>query len=319
MTPPLGKLEHLYIGTADFDRDSAYYANVLGAERVWAFNAFGAKVAAFRLCDGPLVLLADHRPALSCMPVIAVADLDAAVAALKARGWQSEGEAFEIPNGTCYRFADPSGNAYALFQNDRPDAMERAYADQTNPNAPTRECPARPGESQGPCRACSTSCLGPCRCCWSHSFAFAPGQYSSGVKMQVEARLPRSSAASVMTHSRTPLAVWYADSSRLPFSRASSLSRLSSASRSPQSQARCRARKVQMLSPLSRIASRAAGVPTTRPNLNFACGMSTISVVLTAEPLAADAADVVVLFIRLVEMSLEVRGSEGHVWEPCWG
>jgi predicted enzyme related to lactoylglutathione lyase len=135
MTPPLGTLAYLYTGTADFERDCAHYADVLGAERVWAFHAFGAKVAAFRVCQGPLLLLADHRPAPSCMPVLAVADLDATIAALKARGWQSDGEAFEIPNGRCYRFADPSGNPYALFQNDRPGAMERAYADPDNANA----------------------------------------------------------------------------------------------------------------------------------------------------------------------------------------
>jgi hypothetical protein len=69
------------------------------------------------------------------MPVLAVADLDATTAALKARGWQSEGEAFEIPNGTCYRFAYPSGNPYARFQNDRLEATDRAYADKDNANA----------------------------------------------------------------------------------------------------------------------------------------------------------------------------------------
>src|SRR5947209_7984591 len=135
MTPPLGKLEYLYLGTADFGRDCAYYEKVLGAERVWAFHAFGAKVAAFRVCVGPLFLLADHRPAPSCMPVLAVADLAATVAALQANGWQSIGEVFEIPNGPCYRFVDPSGNPLALFQNDRPDAMERSYADPNNANA----------------------------------------------------------------------------------------------------------------------------------------------------------------------------------------
>jgi predicted enzyme related to lactoylglutathione lyase len=135
MTPPLGTLEFLYLGTADFDRDCAYYVEVLGAERVWAFHAFEARVAAFRVCSGPLFLLADHRPAPGCMPVLAVADLDATAAALKARGWQSDGEAFAIPNGPCYRFTDPSGNAYALFQNDRPEAMGRAYADPDNANA----------------------------------------------------------------------------------------------------------------------------------------------------------------------------------------
>lgn len=135
MSPPLCTLEYLYIGTTDFDRDCTYYAEVLGAERVWAFHAFGAKVAAFRVCEGPLFLLADHRPAPSCMPVLAVADLEAAAATLRDKGWKSEGEAFEIPNGLCYRFVDPSGNPYAIYQNDRPDAMERAYADQDNADA----------------------------------------------------------------------------------------------------------------------------------------------------------------------------------------
>jgi hypothetical protein len=55
MTPPLGRLEYLYLGTADFERDCAYYGETLGAERVWAFHAFGARVAAFRVCAGPLV------------------------------------------------------------------------------------------------------------------------------------------------------------------------------------------------------------------------------------------------------------------------
>ena len=35
MTPPLGTLAYLDVGTADFDRDCAYYATVLGAERVF--------------------------------------------------------------------------------------------------------------------------------------------------------------------------------------------------------------------------------------------------------------------------------------------
>ena len=69
------------------------------------------------------------------MPVLAVADLNATVQELLARGWRQEGVAFEIPNGPCHRFLDPSGNPFALFQNNRPDAMGRAYADPDNPNA----------------------------------------------------------------------------------------------------------------------------------------------------------------------------------------
>jgi predicted enzyme related to lactoylglutathione lyase len=135
MQSPLGKLEYLYIGTAAFERDVAYYRDVLGAEVVWAFNAYRAKVAALRLCDGPLFLLADHRPSPSCMPVLAVENLEATIAELKRRGWQSESDSFEIPNGLCYRFADPTGNPFAIFQNLLPDSMEQAFADPSNPNA----------------------------------------------------------------------------------------------------------------------------------------------------------------------------------------
>src|SRR4051812_4451916 len=76
MQSPLGTLAYLYIGTASFERDVAYYRDVLGAEVVWAFAGFGAKVAALRVCDSPLPLLADHRPAPSCMPVLAVENLE---------------------------------------------------------------------------------------------------------------------------------------------------------------------------------------------------------------------------------------------------
>jgi hypothetical protein len=57
MTLLPGTLEYLDMDTADLDRDCAYYAEVLGAERVWAFNAFGGRVATFRVCQGPLHLL----------------------------------------------------------------------------------------------------------------------------------------------------------------------------------------------------------------------------------------------------------------------
>lgn len=132
---PFGTLEYLYVGSKDFERDLAYYQDVIGAERVWHFARFGARVAAFRVGKGPLVLIADHRPAPSCLPVFAVENLKATVRRLKARGWQPDNGLFEIPNGPCYRFTDPSGNVFAIFQNDRPDQMERAYRDPNNPYA----------------------------------------------------------------------------------------------------------------------------------------------------------------------------------------
>jgi predicted enzyme related to lactoylglutathione lyase len=127
--PPLGELKYLYVGTSRFEEDFAFYGEVLGAEKVWQFHEFDAKVAAFRLAAGPLVLIADHRPAPSCLPVFAVPDLDATVSELKARGWQPEAGPFGIPDGPCYLFRDKSGNQLAVFGNVRPDALTRAYTE----------------------------------------------------------------------------------------------------------------------------------------------------------------------------------------------
>jgi len=135
MKPPSWALRCLYIGTADFDRDLAYYRDVLAARLVWHFEHFGAKVAAASMGDGPLLLLADYRPAPSCMPVFEVENLAAAVRTLRARGWHALGSRFEIPNGPCLRFDGPSGNPYAPFEDQRPEAMPRAYADPENAHA----------------------------------------------------------------------------------------------------------------------------------------------------------------------------------------
>ncbi|HLL53373.1 MAG TPA: VOC family protein [Myxococcaceae bacterium] len=126
MSPPLGRLLYLYVGTSDFERDFTYYRDVLGAEGVWRFEKFGAKVAAFRVGEGPLLLIADHRPGPSCLPIWAVEDLEGTAAQLRARGWKPVGGAFEIPDGPCYRFDDPSGNPYAFLQPVRPDALLKA-------------------------------------------------------------------------------------------------------------------------------------------------------------------------------------------------
>ncbi len=127
MAPPFGKIEYLYVGTSDFERDLAYYTNVLGAKVIWNRLAFGAKVASLRLCKGPQYLLADHRPAPSCLPLFEVPDLKATSKLLRSRGWKSEGRSFEIPPGPCILFKDLSGNELALFENVRPNVMGEGF------------------------------------------------------------------------------------------------------------------------------------------------------------------------------------------------
>ena len=113
-------LRFLYVGSSDVGGDLDYHLKVLGAAKIWDRSAFGTRVAAVKLCDGPLVLLAGHRRAPSCMPIFEIENIQMTVKALEQRGWRSEGGQFEIPNSPCYLFKDPSGNELAIFEDARP-------------------------------------------------------------------------------------------------------------------------------------------------------------------------------------------------------
>ena len=135
MKGPLGKLRFLYLGSRNFAADLKYYRDSVGAELLWNFKAFGARVAALRVGEGPLILIADHRPAPSYLPIYEVKSLEDTVGELKKRKCSPESGPFEIPNGPCYIFKDPSGNQFALFQDLRPNTMEVAYTDPDNRRA----------------------------------------------------------------------------------------------------------------------------------------------------------------------------------------
>lgn len=126
------KIAFLYVGSSEFEADLHFYRDTLGAQLVWGFDRFGAKVAAFNLGDGPLLLIADHLDSPSTMPILEVDDLEQAISTLRQRDWQYERGPIEMPNGPCYIFRDPSENRYGIFQDVRPLAMEKAYRDPDN-------------------------------------------------------------------------------------------------------------------------------------------------------------------------------------------
>lgn len=126
---PFALLKYLYVGSDRFQDDLGYYHKTLGGRIVWHFRAFGTEVCAFDLGGGPLLLLAEHRPAGSVLPVWMVDDVEATAAGLAARGWKAKEGPFGIPDGDCYLFEDPSGNEHAVFGNERPDALLARYAD----------------------------------------------------------------------------------------------------------------------------------------------------------------------------------------------
>ena len=119
----VGLLRYLYMGTSNTLRDADYYAKVLGAQNLWDVSSFETRVIALRLGEGPVILLADHRPAPRCIMIYEVDHLKRVSGELRRRGWKPLGEQFEIPEGPCYRFNDPSGNPLALLQITRPNAL----------------------------------------------------------------------------------------------------------------------------------------------------------------------------------------------------
>jgi len=133
-SPRLGALRYLYLGTGRFAEDLSFYRDVLGAELVWHFRRFGAEVAALRLGEGPLYILADHRPAKSTLPIHAVSSLAAFRTAAEARGLKGA-HTVETPDGPCLVFQDATGNEVGALEEVRPRALEGAWRDSRNPHA----------------------------------------------------------------------------------------------------------------------------------------------------------------------------------------
>lgn len=113
-------LDFIYLPTTDAARDLALYRDALGAEIVFAIEAFGTRVARVHLGDGrPALLLAEHLEGEAPVLIFRVDDLDAAVAGLEVE------ERFEIPHGPVAELRTPGGQRLALYELTRPEAEER--------------------------------------------------------------------------------------------------------------------------------------------------------------------------------------------------
>ncbi len=121
----IGELDFLYMPSRDVARDLGLYVEVLGAELVFAIEAFGARVAEVDLGAGPpRLLLADHLATEAPVLVHRVTDLEATLAELEGRGWSAEAR-FGIPHGPCASFRTPGGQRLALYELTRPGVDER--------------------------------------------------------------------------------------------------------------------------------------------------------------------------------------------------
>jgi hypothetical protein len=116
------QLDFLYMPASDVAGEVEHFTTVLGAELVFAIEAFGARVAMVKLADGPpAVMFADHLDGERPVLVYRVADLDAAVAKLGA----GDRPRFDIPHGPCVELHTPAGHRVALYELTRPEVPER--------------------------------------------------------------------------------------------------------------------------------------------------------------------------------------------------
>jgi len=130
------ELRYFYVGTADTEADIATWLQLPNATMRWRFRRFGADVACVDLGARPFVLLADHRPAGSVLPIYAVDDLAAATRELtNDGGWRVELGPVGTPEGDATVLRNDSGVDIALLQVDRPHQMEDAYASPGNDHA----------------------------------------------------------------------------------------------------------------------------------------------------------------------------------------
>ena len=129
------ELRFLYVGSDDTGTDLARWLALPGAVLRWRFHAFAADVAAVDLGQAPLVLIADHRPAGSVLPIYAVADLDASVRQLQAAGWDLLDHHAGTPEGPTSVLRSDVGTEIALLRVDRPGAMDAAFTDEGNSHA----------------------------------------------------------------------------------------------------------------------------------------------------------------------------------------
>src|SRR3954454_17661163 len=111
--------------SADVARDLGFYRDVLGAEIVFAIEAFGTRVAQVKLTDAvPRLLVAGHMEGEAPVVLHRVDDLEAAVEEFTERGAAVSGE-FGFPHGEAVQLRTPGGQRLGFYELTRPEADQR--------------------------------------------------------------------------------------------------------------------------------------------------------------------------------------------------
>jgi hypothetical protein len=119
------RIDFIYLPSRDVAADVEHFTRGLGAEVVFAIEAFGTRVAMVRLApDPPSLLFAGHLAGEQPLLVYRVENLDQALAMLRDRHVHL-GAQFEIPHGRGAEITNPGPQRVALYERTRPEADER--------------------------------------------------------------------------------------------------------------------------------------------------------------------------------------------------
>ena len=120
----LESLDFIYMPSADPAAELEWFENTLGAEVVFAIEAFGTRVAMLKPAAGAAVLLAGHLEGERPVLVFRVTSLETAVAEAEAAGATISPE-FGIPHGPVREIEAPGGHRLAVYELTRPETAER--------------------------------------------------------------------------------------------------------------------------------------------------------------------------------------------------
>ena len=118
-------LDFVYLPSRDVAAELRYFTEAMGAEIVFAIEAFGTRVAMVQVSpDPPALLLAGHLEGDQAILVYRVNNLENAIAELEKKGAQL-GARFRIPHGPGAELITPGPQRLALYELTRPEVAQR--------------------------------------------------------------------------------------------------------------------------------------------------------------------------------------------------
>jgi len=109
----MARLNYVELPVGDTGAAKAFYERAFG----WSMTDFGPTYSATTSGDTDVGLQGDAAEASKApLPVIAVDDLDAALAAVESAGGRIVRPIFAFPGGRRFHFLDPSGNEVAAVK-----------------------------------------------------------------------------------------------------------------------------------------------------------------------------------------------------------